>query len=117
VGSVVLVLFCPLIIGEVPQLKRNSYDYTESPSVPSSSGKSLNALPLYIQVGSVVLVLFCPLIIGEVPQLKRNSYDYTESPSVPSSSGKSLNSGLGTASAGAGCWGWFDATPFGFHRK
>ena len=57
--------FCPLIIGEVPQPGAGHAQGCGKPSVPSSSGKSLNCL---WEVGSPLS--FCPLIIGEVPQPK-----------------------------------------------
>jgi hypothetical protein len=90
--------FSPLIIGEVAQraddeLLKPWFDQINS-SVPSSSGKSLNASWSFQEKGpgGVVIILQSPHHRGSRSTLADGQRRLVHSPSVPSSSGKSLNS-------------------------
>ena len=92
-----------------PGHTRGLLDRDVAPSVPSSSGKSLNG-PI-----SVITTTkpFSPLIIGEVAQPvgRLGLHSVSIFPSVPSSSGKSLNSSLQKPRYGAGFRTGFETAP------
>jgi hypothetical protein len=110
------MVFCPLIIGEIPQRGRRpragerqrrgeagshgllSPHHRGDSSTPDADGTTEQQLP------------FCPLIIGEIPQPARagGATAIAGVPSVPSSSGRFLNRTPQTTSNGAPFQGWFE---------